>query len=206
MVAALSMVSGTALASPTWTVQSVPEHSGGSQSALEAVSCPSTTVCTAGGGYVEKFWGALAEEWKSGSWSAGSAVPNPGSKNGFFLSISCASTTECVASGDYGTTEGIANSLVENKEGMAWKVKTSTNPGHAGDLLQAISCWEASYCTSVGQDAEWEPCGAFCTRLFWGALGEVWKGAGWNTLFYNLNPGVRNGTLHGISCVSELNC
>jgi hypothetical protein len=203
-----------ALLAPTtagaaWTIQPVPERSGGTQSALRAVSCPTSTSCTAVGQYFNgSIWGALAVEWNGTSWSAGSAIANPGQKNGNLSGVSCATANHCIAAGSYGTSAGKPHDLAEVKEGTLWGVQTTTNPGEEGNVLEAVSCSSATACTAVGKNANLNlaECGWFSCPAVWGALGESWRGLAWSTNFSVYNPGLKNGMMNGVSCLSEEFC
>lgn len=191
----------------TWTIQSVPEHSGGTESALRGISCPSSTSCTAVGHYFNgSKWGALSVEWNGSVWVAGSAIANPGEKNGNLEGVSCISVSHCVAVGSYGTSAGKPHDLAEVKEGTLWGVQTTANPGEGGNVLQGVSCSSVNACTATGKNANYGECGWTGCPEVWGALAESWRGLSWFTNFSAYNPNLKNGMLNSVSCLSEEFC
>jgi len=135
-----------------WTIQSTPNPTGSTVSALQSMSCTSSTACTAtgyansSGGYV-----TLAERWNGTSWAV-QTTPNPsGAKNSYLRSVSCASSTVCTAAGEYVNSSGTTVSLAERWNGTEWTIQTTPSPSGAKESnLQAASCISSGACTSVG--------------------------------------------------------
>src|SRR5207244_457559 len=61
-----------------WVIQPTPNPSGAKQSVLSGIACPSTTLCTAVGDYINAsgVMVTLAERWNGTSWAIQS-TPNP---------------------------------------------------------------------------------------------------------------------------------
>jgi hypothetical protein len=82
-----------------WVVQSTPNPSGGQNSELNGVSCPSAKACTAVGSHGGET--TLAERWNGTKWALQHA-PNPADAGASpLLGVSCSSATACTAVGPY---------------------------------------------------------------------------------------------------------
>jgi hypothetical protein len=179
----------------SWTAQSVPNPPGAVRAFLIAVSCSSTTSCTATGFY-NKSSGAqftLAEHWDGTSWAI---QPTPTSTSATDLqlaAVSCVSATACTAVG-----HSSAGALAENWNGSAWTVKSLPLPagGSDGSLL-GVSCVSASSCTAVG-------------GYFNGSnsvpLAERWNGSSWTPKPPPVPSGDTSSGFQGVSCVSANSC
>ncbi|HSS05220.1 MAG TPA: IPT/TIG domain-containing protein, partial [Solirubrobacterales bacterium] len=98
----------------TWTLQSTPNPSGGTESLLQDVSCAAETSCTAAGSWVSSGGGSnrtLAEEWNGSSWSLESTPNPPGEALNSLFGVSCRGTT-CLGVGWSLNTENPALALV----------------------------------------------------------------------------------------------
>ena len=91
----------------TWAIQRTPNPAGAKTSLLFAVSCASTTACTAVGSVTNRagITVPLAERWNGTRWAI-QPTSNPPRANGRVVSypgsVSCASTRVCVAVGYSG--------------------------------------------------------------------------------------------------------
>src|SRR5205823_1950880 len=97
-----------------WALQSPPAPSGARASQASAVSCPSTSLCTAVGSYVNGSGVTLtlAERWDGSSWAVQS-TPNPSGAIVSVLSgVACPSTTLCSAIGNFVNSSGKRLALV----------------------------------------------------------------------------------------------
>jgi hypothetical protein len=94
-----------------WVVQSTPNPSGGQDSELNGVSCPSVKACTAVGSYGGEA--TLAERWNGTKWALQHA-PNPADAGAsLLLGVSCSSATACTAVGPYVKKSGVELNLAE---------------------------------------------------------------------------------------------
>lgn len=102
----------------TWTLQSTPNPSGSTESALQEVSCATETSCTAAGSRVSGGGGSnmtLAEAWDGSSWSI-QGTPNPaGATFSAFFGVSCRSTA-CLGVGWSTNGSGVDTTLAEIRE------------------------------------------------------------------------------------------
>lgn len=125
-------------------------------SQLNAVSCPSTSACTAVG-FEEKnnsaFDNTLAERWDGSSWAA-QTTPSPSGALFYHFSVSCPTTSVCVAVGEYDDLPGFTpDTLAERWNGSKWMVQFTPSPaGATSAALHGVSCASPSLCTAVGQD------------------------------------------------------
>src|SRR5438309_92026 len=85
-----------------WAIQSTPNPTGATRSALSGVACTAATACTAIGDYFKSGIGlTLAERWNGTSWAI-SSTPNPAGATFSFLSgVDCTAASTCIAVGTY---------------------------------------------------------------------------------------------------------
>src|SRR5437588_4547749 len=141
----------------SWKIQAVPTPSNTAGVSFNAVSCSSSTACTAVGDAFGTLVGhsvGVAERWNGAS-RAAQTLPDPsGSTNTALNGVSCPSSTRCTPVGDYTTNPsgvGPNKTLAERRNGTSWTVKTTPNPsGTTVATLQGLSCRAASACTGVG--------------------------------------------------------
>jgi hypothetical protein len=137
-----------------WSIVSSPSKKT-STSALNngfsGVSCASSSLCTAVGGYVNSSGTVLtlAESWNGTKWSIVSS-PNKATSNNDLQGVSCTSSSSCTAVGNYGSSSTPTQALIESWNGTKWSTVTSPNEG-TGDYLYGVSCVSSSSCTAVGQ-------------------------------------------------------
>jgi hypothetical protein len=130
---------------------------------LDAVSCPSTSSCFAGGTYATKsgpFTGLLMKlagtTWKASEAPvpAGAARTQDDSYSQV-LAMSCPSSSYCAAGGDYVDTSGNTDPQLLTFSGGAWKAAEAPLPpngvetGQHGEL-NAVSCPSVSKCVAGG--------------------------------------------------------
>ena len=132
----------------TWTAESPPNVSGAKEDALAAVSCTSSTACTAVGKALpgaEKGQNSIpvADGWSGSSWSAQSPLTVPPLTEDKMSGVSCPSSSRCLAVGRNVAAE---ESFLELWNGSEWKF---TNSAIAGEVKK-ISCPSTTYCIAVG--------------------------------------------------------
>ena len=169
-----------------WTLQIIPVPAGANTSALESVSCPTTTDCTAVG--YEGLSGPLAENWNGTAWTV-QTTPGTGALTG----VSCPTTDLCWAVG------GTGSMVAEEWNGSAWTVQSLPAPtGATSTSLTGVSCPSASDCVAVGRYTESQ--GGAMT------LAEQWNGTSW-TIMHSPNPvGSVGNYLSGVSCATATAC
>jgi hypothetical protein len=111
---------------------------------LQAVSCTSTSACTAVGSFIRgdrKL--PLVERWNGRRWLIQRPAYPPGRTRpgAGFDGVSCSSTTACTAIGRLGRT-----GLVEQWKGTSWAVERFAR----GLGVSAVSCPSNSFCMLVG--------------------------------------------------------
>lgn len=183
-----------------WSLQTAATPMGATSSELSAVSCTSSSACTAVGRYtLEGTSVTLAQRWNGSSWTVQS-TPNPaGATSSSLLGVSCTASNACTAVGYYYDSEGQRLTLAESWNGMEWSIQSTPNrEGATKHILLGVDCWSASACTAVGGDF---PSGEPQETLV-----ERWNGSEW-TIQESQNPSESEASvLHGISCVSESAC
>jgi streptogramin lyase len=183
--------------SEKWSVQSpaIPEGAKGSK--LLAVSCTSSTACTAVGKYYTKEKSGipeylmLAERWNGEKWSIQS-TPNPeGATASELQSVSCTTVESCTAVGSDTNSAKKAVGLAERWNGKEWSSQEiSAVPG-----LDSVSCTSTEACTAVE-----------------GLTAERWNGKEWSTEAM-ANPVAADesdryggSSMNGVSCSSVTQC
>jgi len=180
-----------------WTVQSTPNPPRAAASALNGVSCPSSSACTAVGQFSVESGAqlALAERWNGHNWHI-QPTPNPaGSPSSRLFAVACPTTDTC-------TAVGTSNSklLVERWDGARWRIQSvPVPPGAQFSELLAVTCTAATSCIAVGDYVN--SSGADVS------LAERWNGTKW-AIQPTPNP---SGTqffsvLTGVSCVAQGAC
>jgi sugar lactone lactonase YvrE len=175
----------------TWSAQSMPSPEGAESTQLQAVSCSSSTSCTAVGEYrtsVSKSL-TLAERWNGTAWTIQS-TPNPeGATENPLLGVSCPSSTECIAVGA-ARKGGTYSPLVERWNGTTWSIQTIAEEG---TILRSVSCTSSTSCTAAGESGA-------------DGLAEHWNGTSWSAQSVPSPAGAVFVELEGVSCVSSTWC
>lgn len=158
-----------------WSPESPPTPPGAINSELDAVSCPTTTACTAvGTAQLDNSNVPLAEVWDGTAWTMTSLPPvPPGSAT--LAAVSCTAANACTAvgqHGDGGTDTASIRTLAERWNGNHWVVQSTPSPGSDGSGLHGVACTSASACVAVGYDE-----GATGQSML---LGLLWNGATWS--------------------------
>jgi hypothetical protein len=179
----------------TWSVVHSPNRRAGGNF-LNAVSCPSASVCMAAG-YRRISDGSLvtlAESWNGTRWSLVRS-PNLGRSNNQLTAVSCVSADACMAAGF--TQGGPGGTLAESWNGTRWSVVHTPSPGSTGSDLTGVSCVSADACTAVG--AAGNSSGAAIPLV------ESWDGTRWSVV-PSPTPVSGGGGLNGVSCVTKGAC
>jgi hypothetical protein len=125
----------------SWTVDKPANPGSALGSALLAVACPATTLCTAVGYTVKSGRNVmLVEQWSNSAW----ADQLVGAK---WTGLSCPQTTTCAAVGAISDA-----TLAEAWNGSSWSAQTTENRTKTnGNALAGVSCVGAAMvCTAAG--------------------------------------------------------
>lgn len=136
----------------SWRVEATPNPTHQVFSVLSAVSCYSTTTCTAVGSTLGATGPQLplAERWSGGR---GSIQPTPapkGSSEDQLQGVSCPSAASCLAVGSSGDASGSAMTLVEAWNGKAWTIQQTPNTPSITNTLNGNSCVPKAPCVAAG--------------------------------------------------------
>jgi hypothetical protein len=176
----------------SWKIVASP-NSATPYSSLAAVSCLSSTLCTAVGSDGPNVNDALVESWNGTSWKIVPG-PNKGTYDNALRSVSCVSVSFCAAVGNYSDTGQPERTLVELWNGRNWRVVASPNQGTVSDFLDSVSCVSASWCVATGNAQ-----GSAQTLI------ESWDGRSWR-LAQSPSTGMIENALYGVSCASATWC
>jgi hypothetical protein len=187
---------------------------------LVAVSCGSTSSCTAVGNYQDTVADtfALIDTVSSGvpavttapePSNAGTGVDQYASLN----SVSCPTPTSCVAVGQYKDTNGDEFGLIDAITGGAAAATAAPEPanagtdtdGHQGAIVNSIACFSPSWCIAVGtyQDTSGNTVG----------LTDLLTAGSWSpasapepTTAGTDADGHQSVSLNSVSCEASVNC
>jgi hypothetical protein len=185
----------------SWSVQSTPNPTGATSSALSGVSCTSSTACTAVGDSVTSLEGTLAEVWNGTTWTLQPTHNPAGAKASVLTSVTVgfAGAGSGLAVGHYTNSAGTRVTLAMAYFGPVynWIPVSTPNPaGATSSNLSSISCVSGTSCETVG---------FYNTSAGTATLAENWNGSGW-ALQTTSNPGTALSALTGVSCTSATAC
>jgi len=133
-----------------WTMLTVPEPAGATQSSLASVSCAPASGCVAVGAATIAGTDiqSLAEGWDGSQWTI---EPTPGLNAPELNGVSCPAPDDCTAVGSYDTSGDTGDPLAETWNGTAWSVDSTPSPsGRTMAWLWGASCVSAISCEAVG--------------------------------------------------------
>ncbi|MDQ1415086.1 MAG: hypothetical protein QOF81_699 [Acidimicrobiaceae bacterium] len=177
---------------------------------LAAVSCPTTTTCTAVGN-LQTGSGThvtLAERWNGADWEAQS-TPNPnGATDSFLSGVSCLSPSDCTAVG-YSVDPGHRNStLAERWNGRMWQLQSTPNAaGATNNALKGVSCTAANAPTPTSAGATaCTAVGTATTNFSPQSLIERWNGTTWQLQVAAVPVDASGSTLTAVTCTTSTAC
>ena len=184
----------------SWSIVNAVNPAGSPATQLTAVSCLSSTWCTAVG-YSEDGSNnrhALIETWNGTAWSVVTTTPPGGEKTSQLNALSCTTSSWCMAVGGYTNASSDFVSLAEVFNGTTWSVVPSPNPGPGtSGEFNGVSCAGGGFCAAVGQ---WYNGSVFQAQL------ATWNGTSWtNVTAPEATPGSQN-FFDGVSCTSATSC
>ena len=127
----------------SWTVQVTPSTTLG-EDELNAVSCPSSSACTAVGESDSEQ--TLVDRWDGTTWTTEAAPNARGSGASVLKAVACASAIACTAVG-YSQRSG-NETLAETWSDGGWSVQSTPSP--SGAMLNDVACPSAEMCTAIG--------------------------------------------------------
>src|SRR3984957_7562174 len=184
----------------TWTQPSSPTVDGGT---LDAVSCNTTTNCTAvGSTIVDPESGAeetLAETLSASTWTV-DTTPDPGTFSELH-GVYCSNPNGCIAVGAWSPGSH-TETLVTTWDGSAWSVVSSLSKGYASSL-DGISCISSSDCVAVGSN---QPAQNPTPKKPVSTLVESWDGTTWSMTTSPSRLGSVQQNLASVSCANSASC
>ena len=175
----------------SFSTESTPNETAPASVELNAVSCASSTACTAVGDYTDAMGihRTLAEAWNGAEWSI-RATPNPSTRVDSQLnSVSCPTATACIAVGFTGSGQQLA----ERWDGVSWTIQRTLTQS-AVSALNSVSCSSTTACMAVGYGPN-------------GPLAERWDGVSWTIQNAPKPPaGSQSETLKDVSCTASSAC
>jgi len=178
-----------------WRLQTSPNPSETKPVKFLAASCPSTTVCFAGGEYEPTAGSPLAfvERWSAGSWATQTFPTTMAAIEG----LSCSSASECIAAGYVlNPTTKVKTVLTARWNGSAWALQTvpPVPSGAKESAFRDVSCQLNGLCTAVGYYVS-----SAGLHL---PLADRWGGSSWTLQTPLVPAGSTLSELTAVSCVS----
>lgn len=126
-----------------WAIQPTP-NTATNVNDLNAVSCTSSSACTATGR-------GLAERWDGSTWALQTIAEPKGNTPADLTGVSCTDNTRCMAVGSFFNKEAIETLVAEQWDGTKWTVlSTPVSAANDSSGLSDVSCTFATACTAVG--------------------------------------------------------
>lgn len=140
---------GTGMILPGQGVQAVPGTGG---VGLEAVACPSASLCVAVGENSEESAGiAVPLIPATGAMAGGQSVQSV-TKKGILVGVACASNSLCLAVG-WGASEPSVAVSINPATGALASGQSDQSISTRSEMLSAVSCPSSLLCLAVGNDA-----------------------------------------------------
>ena len=181
-----------------WTVVTTPAVASTGYGILNAVVCPSTTLCMAvGQSNTGNQTKTATAKYDGVSWTS-VVSPNPaGATISKLLGVACPTITICIAVGTFTNASG-DHTLVERWNGTTWSILTSLNVSAAqSNTLAGVACPSATSCYAVGNYVK-----VGVTKT----LAEHFDGTAW-TIQVSANPASSDPViLESIACPSLTSC
>lgn len=180
-----------------WSVEPTPVLTGAS--ALDGVSCASSTECEAvgtSGGL------PLAENWNGSTWTV-QTIPQPAGATSSSLSgVSCVIDGSCSAVGSYSGASGTA-SFAESWDGSTWTLLPVPEPaGTMSSQLSGVSCTG----TGTGTGTQCTAVGGYDPGTGGLPLAEKWNGTAWSVQPTPSPAETTSSSLSGVSCAAGSQC
>lgn len=187
-----------------WSLQTVPDPSGATESYLTGVSCASEQSCVAVGWYASggsRATTMYAESWNGKEWTIKTTPAPSGSSESRLNGVSCVSSTNCIAVGSSKESSGASIPIAESWSGTGWSLQTMIDPeSSTRSEALGVSCVTASDCQAVGYYRN-------PTTNVNEALGETYSGSGkWSLSLPENYAGATDTILAAISCASSTSC
>ena len=173
---------------------------------MSGISCPTTTLCFASGGYTDASGAvqSLLLRWQNGKLTKfdSPALSTSPSQYNDLINVSCTSASFCVAAGVYydgKTRQSIGHNLVLAWNGSTWSRTPVPDGGPQGSAINWVSCAASTFCVAAG-------------GFFNGSAGRnfllVFNGTTWlldSSPQLSTSPNQTNG-FNSISCISKTYC
>src|SRR5262249_36078950 len=159
-----------------WKALPTPNPSDGRGSVLTAVSCKSTSACTAVGSYRngEGTAATPTEFWNGTAWRIQPSPDPAGSFGSYLTGLSCAAAP-CTAVGYYQNQSYQDNpvAIAESWNGTVWTLHPAPVAGAVQSQLDAVSCTGPAACVATGSYDN-------STGNQHVPLAEAWDGTNWS--------------------------
>jgi hypothetical protein len=187
-----------------WSAVALPTVTTKAVTAIYALTCPSSTSCTALGAYGSPSYpdGLAAISWDGTSWTATAiTTPNLGGGGNRTAGLSCLDASDCVAATTIAPSGGgeLGYTLVTMTEASGtWSTSTrNLTSAFSSAAITSLYCASLTSCVAVGQ-------GSGASPTLTEAATATLSGSTWS---YSLTTiGVNRSTLRSLWCSSVTQC
>lgn len=174
----------------SWSLQTTPNPVGATNSALDNVSCNTSTFCAAvGDSSPGTGTQTLAEAWNGTTWTI-QTTPNPAGNFNQLNDVSCTLPTACTA---------VGRGFAERWNGGSWSLQTIAGTGgNTPADLTGVSCTSATTCSAVGT--------FFDSEAVEQLVAEAWNGTTWRVQKPPITTSFDSSGLSDIKCRSATQC
>ena len=182
------------LSASTWSITTSADEPGTLYDSLNGISCPSSASCVAVGNYLTAADSlqTLVESWNGSTWTVVASPDTTSTESNTLNGVSCSTATNCMAVGAAFAAAGSAyQTLAESWNGAAWSIVSTPDVTSSNDVLEAVSCPSASWCSASGYSTT-------SSDIQQGQI-EWWNGAAWLTAV-TPEPGTFGNSVPGVAC------
>jgi hypothetical protein len=182
----------------SWTLSSAVAPSGSTSSALNAVTCSTTTWCMAAGWSLSGgTTSTLVEFWNGTSWTIQKTVNAPEATTTALNGISCANGTSACTAVGYAVTGGVKAAIAERWNGTSWSMQTVPVPaGATSSEFEAVGCRGSTFCMAVGRYVD-----SGGSRR---SLSAMWNGSTWTLKTVPEPLGAQESVLQDVTCTGSV--
>lgn len=171
------------------TLVTSPNAPDGLNTSLASVSCVSSEICVAVGGFenIREFSQTFITTWDGATWSSRQS-PNTATDHwNRLVDVDCVSSSFCMSVGSYWESDN--RTLAMSWNGSAWSLLSTLN---TAGRLSSVSCLSSAMCMAVGTMSG-------NTSPF-----MKWNGTAWSSIPAPVMPA--GSIVQSVSCVSATFC
>ena len=180
----------------SWTIVAASPNYPAQSTALNSVTCVSTSDCWAVGVSVGNNYQTLVYRWTGVAWITVNSPNSETTKDNYLSGVTCVSTSDCWAVGYY-VSGFVQRTFIQHWNGISWTVVTSPSSGTSHNILNGVTCTSASNCWAIGYYFN----GSRNQTLI-----ERWDGTSWTRVASPNTSLSQANVLNGVTCASASDC